>query len=34
LQEETAINKTFETYSSEEPGENDWAKLFNTLSSN
>ena len=31
LQEKSAINKTFETYSSEEPGQNDWAALFGSL---
>ena len=31
LQEKAAINKTFETFSSEEPGQNDWAGLFGTL---
>ena len=31
LQEKSAINKTFETYSSEEPGQNDWAALFGAL---
>jgi len=31
LQEKAAINKTFETYSSEGPGPNDWAELFASL---
>lgn len=31
LQEKSAINKTFETYSSEEQGQNDWAALFGSL---
>jgi uncharacterized protein YbjT (DUF2867 family) len=31
LQEDAALNKTFETYSSEEPGQNDWAALFGSL---
>jgi uncharacterized protein YbjT (DUF2867 family) len=31
LQDEAAVNKTFETFSSEEPGKNDWAALFGAL---
>ena len=31
LQEPAAINKTFETYSTEEPGSNDWSVLFGSL---
>jgi uncharacterized protein YbjT (DUF2867 family) len=31
LQNAAAINTTFETYSSEEPGENDWPALFGAL---
>jgi uncharacterized protein YbjT (DUF2867 family) len=31
LQSSAAVNKTFETYSSKEPGENDWKALFGTL---
>ena len=32
LQEKSAINKTFEIYSSEQPGQNDWPGLFGALS--
>jgi uncharacterized protein YbjT (DUF2867 family) len=31
LREPAAINKTFETYSTEEPGSNDWPALFGSL---
>jgi uncharacterized protein YbjT (DUF2867 family) len=31
LTEPAALNKTFETYSSEEPGTNDWAAMFGAL---
>jgi len=33
IQTPEALNKTFETYSSKEPGENDWAALFGSLKS-